>query len=97
MLDQLEKYPLIFRSTPGRMALVEHDIDVEDAAPVKLSPYHVNLHKQQLLREKLDFMLEHGLIKRAYSEWSSPVTLQPKLNSWVRFCIDFRKVNSLEG
>ena len=40
-------------------------------------------------------MLTHGLITRTYSEWSSPVTLQPKPDGWVRFCVDFRKVNAL--
>ena len=40
-------------------------------------------------------MLAHGLVTRAYSQWSSPVTLQPKPDSKVRFCIDFRRVNAL--
>ncbi len=76
------------------MAFVEHDIDVGDAVQMKLLPYRVNPHEQQLLGEELEYILEHGFIKRAYSEWSSPVTLQPKPGSQVRFCFDFRKVNS---
>ena len=42
-------------------------------------------------------MLDHGLIRRAYSEWSSPVTLQPKPDSKIRLCVDFRKVNALSA
>ncbi len=38
MLDWLGKYPLVFCSTPGRVAVVEHDIDVGNAVPVKLPP-----------------------------------------------------------
>jgi len=40
-------------------------------------------------------MLEKGLIKPGYSEWSSPVTLQPKADGKLRLCVDFRKVNAL--
>ena len=39
-------------------------------------------------------MLEKGLIKPAYSEWGSPVTLQPKADGKFRLCVDFRKVNA---
>ena len=37
-------------------------------------------------------MLDHDLIK---SEWSSSVTLQPRPDRKIRFCINFRKVNVL--
>lgn len=34
-------------------------------------------------------------INRGYSEWSSLVTLQPKPNGRIIFCVDFWKINSL--
>ena len=95
LLRLVERYPSVFRTVPGRTSLVVHDIDVGDATPVKLPPYRVNPHKQRLLEDELGYMLRHNLIERAYSEWSSPVTLQPKPGGKVRFCVDFRKVNAL--
>ncbi len=95
LLGRLLQYPAVFSKVPGRTALAVHDIDVGDSRPVKLPPYRTNPHKQKLLEEELQYMLAHGLITRAYSEWSSPVTLQPKPDGRVRFCVDFRKVNAL--
>ena len=95
LLRRLRKYSSVFSSVPGRTQLIEHDIDVGDAEPVKLPPYRVNPMKQALVEKELEYMLEHGLITRTYSQWSSPVTLQPKPDGKVRFCIDFRRVNAL--
>jgi len=55
----------------------------------------VNPQREKVLQEELDYMLEKGLIKPSYSEWSSPVTLQPKADGKLRLCVDFRKVNAL--
>ena len=95
MLRRLSQHPSMFDSVPRRTTLIQHDIDVGESIPVKLPPYRVNPQKQQLVEKELEYMLEHGLIKRTYSQWSSPITLQPKPDGKVRFCIDFRKVNTL--
>ncbi|XP_063854398.1 uncharacterized protein LOC135096645 [Scylla paramamosain] len=93
MLDRLERYPSVF-NIYCQTVLVKHDVDMGDAAPVKLPLYRVNPHKQQLLEEELRYMLDYGIIKRTYSEWSSPVTESSLISLMVRLCIDFRKVDS---
>ena len=55
----------------------------------------MNPVRQKALGEKIKCMLDHDLVKRVPSEWSSLVTLQPKPDGKVRFCVDFRKVNVL--
>lgn len=40
-------------------------------------------------------MLEENIIEEAESEWASPVVLIPKKNGEVRFCVDYRKLNSV--
>lgn len=40
-------------------------------------------------------MLEHRLVAMTYSQWSSPITPQPKPVGKVRFCVAFRRVNGL--
>ena len=47
------------------------------------------------MERELECLLARGLVAQACSEWSSPLTLQPKPDGRVRFCVDFRKVNAL--
>ena len=40
-------------------------------------------------------MLDRAVIQPSCSPWASPVVLVPKKNGSLRFCIDYRKVNSV--
>lgn len=95
LLSLLKEFPRVFKDSPGRTEAACHDVDVGDNQPVKQSPYRASPQKQQLLQKELDYMLQQGLIEPCQSEWCSPVTLVPKPGGSYRFCIDYRKVNSL--
>ncbi|KAJ8028629.1 hypothetical protein HOLleu_30926 [Holothuria leucospilota] len=80
--------PKVEKDDPTRTNLIEHDVDVGDATPIKQHPYRVNPRKRQHLRDEVRYMLDHDIIEPSNSEWSSPCILVPKpdvIRSWNQF------------
>ena len=98
--DQLNKlltsFKDIFQDRPGRTNLCRHTIELQpDTKPIRLPPYRVNPHKAELISKELDLMIEMGVIERSNSPWASPVVLIPKPDGSIRFCTDFRRLNTV--
>ena len=85
----------IFSDVPNQTHLVEHDVDVGNACPIKQAPYRLNVIKQNYLKKELEYLLENNIIEPSVSEWASPCILVPKPDNTYRLCIDYRKVNSI--
>jgi len=65
------------------------------AAPTRQSPRPLHPHLEQDLRQQLDAWLEEGVIERSSSSWASPLVPVRKKDGSVRWCVDFRRLNSL--
>ncbi|KAK4320131.1 hypothetical protein Pmani_008984 [Petrolisthes manimaculis] len=74
----LYRFQSVFRNSPGRTNVLEHDVDVGEAEPGRQCPYRVNPKKADLIRKEIQYMLEHDVIESCQSEWASPVTLVDK-------------------
>lgn len=79
----------------GRTDVVRHKINTGAAASVKQNPRRLPLSKRELVRDEVSKMLEQGIIEPSQSAWSSPVVLVQKKDGSTRFCVDYRKLNSL--
>ena len=81
-------------SEHGETDLVQMEILTGDAPPkrqpVRRTPFAVRGEVARQLRE----MLENGVISPSSSLWASPVVLVHKKDGTLRFCIDYRELNS---
>lgn len=78
----------------GRTSLIQHEIDVGEAKPIKQRFYPVSPAVEKLMYDEIDRMLALGVIEKSSSPWSSPMRLVIKPNK-VRLCLDARKVNAV--
>ena len=74
----LHEFMAIFPDTPGITTAAIHDVVMGEAVPIKQHPYHVNPIKRDYIRKEVAYMMEHGIVKRSQSPWSSPCVLVPK-------------------
>ena len=68
---------------------------VTEGHPICQRPYRVALNKRDVIDAELDKMLKLGIVRPSASEWASPVHLVPKKDGSTRFCVDYRKLNSV--
>ena len=97
--ELLHRYEHVFpapgESVTGRTKSVQHEIVTKDARPVRCGPRRLapaGLRKEQ---ECVKDMLTGGQIEPSDSPWASPVVSVTKKDSSTRFCVDYRRLNSL--
>ena len=95
--ELIQKYNIAFALHDldlGRTAKTKHRIPMFDEDTFKL-PYHrIPPAMYEEVRKHLQEMLALDAIRVSQSPYVSPVVLIRKPNGQIRFCIDFRKLNS---
>ena len=79
----------------GRTPLVEHTIDTGDHRPIRQPLRRQPFQHQAYIDKETDRMLEYGIIEPAASPWASNVVLVKKKDGSLRFCVDYRRLNSI--
>lgn len=95
ILNFVNSFPFLFSDVPSRTTVLEHDIEVGGAAPIRQHPYRVNQTKRAVMQNEVLYLLENKLAVASASPWSSPCLLVPKPDSTYRFCTDYRKLNDV--
>ena len=95
----LHRYEHVFPApgepVTGRTKSVKHEIVTKDARLVRCGPRRLapaGLRKEQ---DCVKDMLTGGQIEPSDSPWASPVVLVTKKDGSTRFCVDYRRLNSL--
>jgi hypothetical protein len=74
---------------------VQHRVPTGDSPPVHAQPRRVPPAQRSVIENEVQVMLKNGIIEPSASPWSSPVVLVKKKDGSVRFCVDYRKLNSV--
>ena len=72
LCNVIKSFPCLFSDTPTQTNLIEHDIDVEDAQPIRQRFYRVNPEKRKYLNVEITYMLDNGIAEPSSSSWASP-------------------------
>ena len=79
----------------GETDVVELHIDTGDAHPKSQPPRRVPFAVRQEIARQLRQMQTNGVIQPSKSPWASPIVLVRKKDGSLRFCIDYRSLNSV--
>ena len=78
----------------GRTSKVKHAI-ITNGLPVREPIRRIPNALQETVKLEVEKMLKDGVIRESNSPWSSPIVMIKKKDGSWRFCVDFRKVNSM--
>ena len=79
----------------GRTEIVKHDINTSTSQPIKQKARRFPIHQRDEGEKIVQEMLQGDVIEPSTSPWASPVVLVKKKDGSTRFCIDYRKLNSV--
>lgn len=94
----IAQYHDVFSTTDtdmGRTDKVQHRIDTGDSPPIKQAPRRIPFAQQEEVEIMLRDMEQSGVIEESQSPWTSPVVLVKKKDGSTRFCVDYRRLNSV--
>lgn len=66
---------------------------VDPTKTVQRRPYRLGANERQVVRDKVNELLEAGVIRPSCSPFSSPVLLVKKKDGSDRMCVDYRELN----
>ena len=96
--ELLSEYQDVFALDNSELSstdLVQHHIETGDVKPIRQHPRRIPFALREKVDEMVQDMLEQGVIQHSQSPWSSPIVLVAKRDGTTRFCVDYRKLNSV--
>ena len=97
--DVLERNEEVFsrhKADIGCCNFIEHEIELEEnAVPHREGARRMTPHKSEACRKEIETLLEYDMIEPSKSPWACGVEMAKKKGDQLRFCCDFRYLNSV--
>ncbi|CAM4846078.1 unnamed protein product [Rotaria magnacalcarata] len=75
---------------------VSHRIPIQQHhQPIQSFPYRRSAKETEIINEQVKEMLKNRIIRPSSSPWASPVVTVKKKEGSPRFCVDYRRLNSI--
>lgn len=71
------------------------EIKLKTNKPVNTRPYRYAPAKKKVIYEEVENMLAAGVIQPSHSAYNSPIVIVSKKDGKPRFCVDYRKLNTI--
>lgn len=97
LLQLLNKYKHLFaKSTKdlGCTDVLEMHIRTQNEQPVYCKPYRLSHKENEIVNEKVQDLIDAGIVRDSVSDYASPVVLVRKKGGDYRLCIDYRALNA---
>ena len=98
LFELLKEYEDVFVSSETDLRRAErfsHNIETVDHPPIRQRPYRIPHSQLDMVDRHIENMLEKGVIQESNSPWSQSLVIVTKKDGSPRFCVDFRKLNSI--
>lgn len=79
----------------GYTTTVQHRIPTGGAHPIKQRHRRIPPHIFQEVKRHVQDLVAQGILKESCSPWASPAVIVMKKDGSVRFCCDYRRLNSV--
>ena len=95
ILNTFLKFSDVFEESLGQTQVTSHRIDAGNATLVRQPLRRLPYAFREETKSQVHDMLEQGVIQPSNSPWASPIVLVKKKDGKYRFCVDYRKLNSV--
>ena len=91
----LEEQKDVLTTLPGHTTLEKHFIQTTTTEPIRDKMYPVPYSQRQVMKKEVDGMLDMKIIRKSKSPYAAPPVLVKKPDGSVRFCVNYKKLNSV--
>lgn len=98
LLELIHSYDDIMskhESDTGLTDVMQHTINTGDAAPINQRPYRLSFSERSDVQKLVTEYIDAGFIQESDSPWACPIVIVRKKDGTLRFCCDWRKLNSV--